>query len=329
MKAACQGLTGRRVLVTGATGFLGRRVLPALDRAGAEIVVLLRDPDVACGADLRARYPSVAVRTGDLRDPGSVEAALAGADTVLHLAAKAQAGGRFNEAPDYFACNVAGTLNLLTACARGRVRRVVHLSTAQVYGRSDSLLVDETHPVDGRTVYAASKIAAEGLVRAYAEDGFSAVSLRPSNIYGPGQQAATVVTAILAQLAAGDAITLQTLDPVRDFVFVDDVVQAILAAAAAEAPPSGCAINISSGEGVSIRQLAEAAIRAVRNGTPVTLSARSGLPAQADRLVCANDLAAAALSWRPAVTLSDGLAQTFRADWARATPDTAQETEAA
>lgn len=297
---------------------MGQHLLRALDDCEARIVALVRAPEEPAWNSFCTRHPEVAtkidVRCLDLLDGDAVMDALKGIEVAFHLAGRGGAAGGYR---DYADANITATCNLLAAAERQRLARLVHVSTAAVYGPAGRTPVDENHPTSGWTIYAASKIGAESLVRAYAARGGSTVVLRPSNIYGPDQTADTVVTSILRQISAGDVIALRTLTPIRDFIFVADVVGALLAAAARTDIPSGAAFNISSGIGHSIQNLAETAVRAVRGErlfSDVTIKSdvdRNVSPL--DCLICSNAAAKDALGWVPAVALREGLAATYYA----------------
>jgi nucleoside-diphosphate-sugar epimerase len=311
-------LDGVRVLVTGASGFLGQHLVRALLALGAEVAALLRDPQSGGWPHFVNREPECADRVfilrGDLLDEAAVVRAAAGAQIVFHLAGNGGGGGSFRSFTD---ANVTGTCNVVTACATQAVGRLLFASTAAVYGTRTEAAVDEDHPLCGRSVYAASKIAAEALVTAYAAAGAWTATLRLSNVYGPNQSTETVVTTILRQLCARDEIELQTLHPVRDYVHVQDVIDALLAAALRPDLPSGRTLNISSGRGHSVAQLVEAAIAAVRRTEPArSIRIRSedkGSGQPLDHLVCSAAAARAALGWEPLINLVDGLQASYAA----------------
>lgn len=314
--ATLQPLDGVRVLVTGASGFLGQHLVRALLALGAEVAALLRDPESGGWLHFRAREPECASRVvilrGDLLDETAVVQAAAGAQIVFHLAGNGGGGGSFRSFTD---ANVTGTCNVLTACATQAVARLIFASTAAVYGTRTRTAIDENHPLRGRSIYAASKIAAEALVTAYVETGAWAVSLRLSNIYGPNQSTETVVTTILRQLRANDEVELQALHPVRDYIHVQDVVDALLAAAVRPDLPAGRTLNISSGHGQSVEQLVAAAIAAVQRAEPTrsirirSAGKETGQPP--DHLVCNNAAARTALGWEPRIDLVKGLQASY------------------
>lgn len=307
-------LEGTRVLVTGGSGFLGQHLLKALVLRNAEVSALVRDPGELAWTSFRKREPKIAEQItlwrGDLLDEANVEAAVAGAEIVLHLAGRGGAKGTFK---DFCDANIMGTCNVLTACTRRSVGRLIFASTAAVYGTGLSEPANESSPLSARSIYAASKLAAEALVQAYAAAGSSTVTLRFSNIYGPHQATETVITTLLRQLQTNDIVTLRSLVPVRDFLFVDDAVDAVLAAAVRPNVPHGAVLNVSTGVGYSVGKLVEAAITAVHRREPArTFAIRSisnddGITSPLDCLICDNSAARAALDWCPRVNLKDGM----------------------
>lgn len=313
--AVLPSLDGVRVLVTGGSGFLGRHLVRALIPLGADIGILVRDPEAGSpfvGDGEPERAGRITLLRGDLLDEAAVIGAAAGADIVFHLGGRGGGGGSFRDFTD---ANVTGTCNVLTACAAQAVGRLVFVSSAAVYGTGSQIAFDEDQPPRGRSIYAASKIAAEALVAAYVATGRWAVTLRPSNIYGPDQMTDTVVTSLLGQLGRTDEIVLRALHPVRDYIYVRDAVDALLAAALRPDLPPGRTLNISSGAGFSVRQLVEAAIAAVRRTEPdrrVTVRpVAEPTGASSDALVCDNAAARATLNWAPRIDLVDGLQASY------------------
>lgn len=309
-------LDGVRVLVTGGSGFLGRHLVRALIPLGADIGILVRDPEAGgslfVGDGEPERTGRIRLLRGDLLDEAAVSRAAAGTDIVFHLGGRGGGGGSFRDFTD---ANVTGTCNVLTACAAQTVGRLVFVSSAAVYGTGSQIALDEDQPPHGRSIYAASKIAAEALVGAYVGTGRWAVTLRPSNIYGPDQMTDTVVTSLLSQLGRTDEIVLRALHPIRDYIYVQDAVDALLASALRPDLLPGRTLNVSSGAGCSVRQLAEAAIAAVQRiepGRRVTVRpVAEPTGATIDSLVCDNTAARAALGWAPRIDLIDGLQTSY------------------
>jgi len=231
---------GKEVLVTGAGGFIGSHLVETLLRSGCSVRALVRYNSRGSWGHLEELKPDLQdrldVRLGDVTDPYLVRDLVAGCGVVFHLAALIGIPYSYRAPASYVATNVGGTLNVLEACRQAGVRRVIVTSTSEVYGTARYTPIDEAHPLQAQSPYAASKIAADKLAESYfCSYDLSVVILRPFNTYGPRQSARAVIPAILAQALAGAReICLGNLEPRRDLMFVEDTVQAFLLAA--EAP---------------------------------------------------------------------------------------------
>jgi nucleoside-diphosphate-sugar epimerase len=301
---------GGSVLVTGAAGFIGRHVVDALLRSGARVRALSGPP----GHGLGPLPGEVAEVEADLAAPGAAEAAVADARTVVHAAGPASVAASFADPAAFARVHVEGTARLLDACRRAGVRRVVLISSAEVYGRPRRNPVSESHPLRARSPYGAAKAGAEQMARAFADAyGLRIVILRPFSVYGPGQSAASLIGTVLRQAAEGDAVRLHDLRPVRDYCFVGDVADAVLAASAANLPRLSV-FNVGTGRGTSVARLAAMVLRAAGRDLPVEQDGtdRPGR-AQILRLVADPARARDRLGWSAGTSLEDGLAATVRA----------------
>src|SRR5690606_12210470 len=217
------------------------------------------------------------------------------------------------DAPEsYVRTNVMGTLNVLRAAREAGVARLVHVSTSEVYGTARFTPMTEEHPLQGQSPYSASKIAADKLAESFhLSFGAPVVTLRPFNTYGPRQSPRAVIPAIAVQALAGDTVRLGATAPTRDFVFVDDTVEAFLRAAAVPGI-EGQTIHFGGGREVSIGEVAGmiAAIvgREIRLETDPERLRPAG--SEVDRLVADASRARAMLGWAPATRLEAGLEQT-------------------
>ncbi len=321
------GWGGRRVLVTGAGGFIGSHLTEHLVRAGAEVRAMVRytgrgdlgmltelDADALAGVDI--------VRS-DVTDPHAVRRAVAGCDAVFHLAALIAIPHSYAAPAAYVATNVTGTLNVLEAARDLDVARLVHTSTSETYGTARYTPMDEQHPLQTQSPYAASKAAADHLAMAYHRSfGLPVATVRPFNTYGPRQSTRAVVPAIAAQLLSGsDTIALGDTRPVRDLTYVEDTARGFLAAADTPACV-GKVTNLGTGHGVSIGDLAQLlADLAGRPGVRIIADPQRLRPpaSEVERLVADATAAHDRCGWRPAVELRDGLARTLA--YVRANPD--------
>jgi nucleoside-diphosphate-sugar epimerase len=302
------------ILVTGASGFLGRKLVPELLRHGAHVL----------GVDQSAWPGDTGATPKGIENYRHLQADLAGdldplADFlsqvprsrrgVFHLAGLADAGN-CKEFPDAaFKANVALTFRLLDLCRRVGGAKFIFPSTGLVYGDGLMRAATENDPVYPHSVYASTKIAAEALVRAYAVNyGCSAVIARLSNVYGPGIGENTVIGRILAQVSRGERIQVHDEHPVRDFIYIEDVVHALVALYPVELRPDDIIVNISTGEGTRIGEVVRSADHAFC-GQHGRLRPTSGNTSS--HLVLANDKLKKLTRWAPSTGIGDGLARSI------------------
>jgi NAD dependent epimerase/dehydratase len=313
-------LTGRRVLVTGADGFIGSHLVERLVRDGAEVRALCMYNSLGGWGWLdrapEAVQKSVDVRLGDIRDTGFVAAICEDQDVIFHLAALIAIPYSYTAPSSFIETNVGGTMNVLEAARRHGVGRLVHTSTSEVYGTPDSLPIRETHPLRAQSPYAASKIGADQLVLAYHSSfGVPAVILRPFNTYGPRQSARALVATILSQLLAGKReVELGRTDTRRDLTYVADTVDAFLLAGAVEGI-SGTTIQLGTGRTWTVREVFDLAVEITGVSAELREDQRRLRPEASEVLVlqAAADRAQQLLGWRANTTLEDGIRLT--AEW--------------
>jgi len=255
------GLAGRRVLVTGADGFIGSHLAEALVRAGARVRAMVQYNAMDARGwldDVPAPVrDELEVFPADLRDGPRVREAVRGRELVFHLAALVGIPYSYHAPASYVQVNVQGTLNLLDAARDLDVARLVHTSTSEVYGTAQSVPITEDHPLRAQSPYAASKIAADQLALAFQRSfGTPVAVLRPFNTYGPRQSARAVIPTVMVQLASGARrLRLGALAPTRDFNYVADTVQGFLHVAQAE-QAVGTVLNLGTGHEISIGETA-------------------------------------------------------------------------
>jgi NAD dependent epimerase/dehydratase len=310
-------VAGGQALVTGAGGFIASHLVERLVREGLTVRALCRytsRQDVGNLADIpdetRAELDIV---FGDLLDRDFVAKAVAGCDTVFHLAASISVPYSFVAPRQVVLTNVEGTLNVLTATLEAETSRVVHLSSSEVYGTAQYTPIDEAHPLHVQSPYAASKVGADKL----AESFFLALALpvviaRPFNTFGPRQSARAVIPTVLSQLLAGaDELRLGDLTPKRDFTFVTDTAEGFVRAAVADLEP-GATIQLGTGRTVSVAEVVELCRRVTGSTARIVTDEQRLRPAGSEVQVLLSDptRAAAELGWRPTVSLEDGLAAT-------------------
>ncbi|MYW67677.1 SDR family NAD(P)-dependent oxidoreductase [Streptomyces sp. SID8379] len=306
---------GRTVLVTGAEGFIGSTLVDLLLERGAHVRAFVHYKPYAEKGHLSHLLddPRVEMLAGDVRDPGRVSEAVAGCDTVFHLAALIGIPYSYDSPGAYVQTNVVGTENIAEACRRHSVRRLVHTSTSEVYGTALTAPIAEDHPLQPQSPYSASKIGADMMALSHWHAFELPVTVvRPFNTYGPRQSARAVIPAILAQLHSGAReIRLGSLTPTRDFTYVTDTARGFLAVAECERA-LGQVVNLGTGREISIGDLAQALIVASgRDARVVSDPARlrpSG--SEVHRLLSDNRRAREWAGWEPEVSLTEGLKHT-------------------
>ncbi|HLH66919.1 MAG TPA: GDP-mannose 4,6-dehydratase [Solirubrobacteraceae bacterium] len=312
-------IAGRRVLVTGAGGFIGGHVVESLVRSGARVSALVRYNSRNQRGTLDWIDPAIAgeveVHLGELRDIESVSRAIRGAEIVLHLGAQIAIPYSYVNPRDFFEVNVLGSLNVAQACLSAGVARLVHTSTSEVYGSAQSVPITESHPLEPQSPYAASKLGADKLMDSWHRSfELPVVTIRPFNTYGPRQSARAIVPTIISQALACDEIHLGSLDPRRDLTYVGDTAAALVAAATAPGV-DGETIQLGTGAACSVAELLSLVGELMgRELRPVLDPARLRPPASEVALLLSDPARArAALGWEPRVGLREGLERTI--DW--------------
>jgi len=308
---------GRSVLVTGAGGFIGGHLVERLVRDGARVRGLHRYNSRDDRGTLDWIDPAVLeevdVHTGDLRDIESVQRAVRGTDVVFHLGAQVAVPYSFENPRDFVETNVLGSLNVARAALGCGVSRMVHTSTSEVYGTAVVVPIDESHPLQAQSPYAASKIGADKVVESFCRTyELPGVILRPFNTFGPRQSARAVVPTIITQLLRGPRLKLGSLDPRRDLTYVGDTVAGFLAAASSDAA-IGRTVQLGTGEAPSIGEIVTLVGDLLGLEPDVVTDENRIRPAKSEvgLLLSHPGLAAELLGWRPCTTLRDGLAQTI------------------
>jgi NAD dependent epimerase/dehydratase len=310
------------VLVTGADGFIGSHLVERLVRDGARVrAFCMYTSQTSWGwlDDLpdAARH-LLDVRFGDIRDARFVEACCEGIEVAFHLAALIAIPFSYVAPESVLDTNVRGTLNVLEAVRRHRVRRLVHTSTSEVYGTPTTLPIRETHPLNAQSPYAASKVAADQLALSYHRSFETPVTIiRPFNTYGPRQSTRAVLQTLLVQLLEGRTeIELGRLDTRRDLTFVEDTVDGLVRGGTT-AGLEGETIQLGTGRSVSVAEMLDLACRVLERPARAVLDPRRMRPAGSEVMVLESDPSRARqkLGWVAAVSLEDGLRRT--AEWLR------------
>lgn len=255
-------LKNKKILVTGADGFIGSHLTEELVRQGHDVKAFVYYNSFNSWGWLD-HFPNetlkgIEVFAGDIRDPYGVKQAMKGCDVVLHLAALIAIPYSYHSPETYVDTNIKGTLNILQAARELNVEKVVHTSTSEVYGTARFVPITEEHPLQGQSPYSASKIGADQMAMSFFSSFDLPVSIiRPFNTYGPRQSARAVIPTVITQIANGQKnIQLGSLSPTRDFNYVKDTVRGFLSVAQSDSSV-GEVINIGSNYEVSIGQTVE------------------------------------------------------------------------
>jgi NAD dependent epimerase/dehydratase len=310
---------GKRVLVTGAGGFIGSHLVERLVREGASTRAMVRYTSHGLRGWLEESPAKDAVEVvyGDVTDRDSVQKAVSGCEVVFHLAGLVSIPFSYQTPHLYIRTNIEGTLNVLLAARETKVACLVHTSTAEVYGTARHVPVDESHPLQGQSPYSTSKIAADKLVEAFQLSfGVRCVTVRPFNTYGPRQSARAVIPTIITQALAGTDIRLGSLSPLRDFTYVEDTVDGFVRAAGSPAA-LGAVVNLGTGREIDIGSLAHLICSIAGSRAKILADPERLRPtgSEVERLCADNRKAHALLSWTPAWSLERGLAASI--EWTR------------
>jgi NAD dependent epimerase/dehydratase len=312
----------KKVLITGAGGFIGSHLVESLLSAGARVRAFVRynsrgDPGLLRlpPQELAANFELIA---GDLRDQRAIYGAVAGCQFVFHLGALISIPYSYKHPSEVAETNFMGSLNVLMACRDLKVGRLVYTSTSEVYGTARRVPIDEEHPLQGQSPYSASKIGADKLAESFfCSYNLPVVTVRPFNTYGPRQSARAVIPAIITQALTQSAIRLGNLDATRDFTFVSDTVGGFLRAAET-ADVEGAVFNLGTGQEIRIGDLAGKIAGRIGHPVEIVIDTERLRPERSEvmRLISDNKLARASLKWSPQVGLDEGLDQTIH--WIKA-----------
>jgi len=299
-------LDDKRILVTGADGFIGSHLAETLVRAGCGVrAFVFYNSFNSWGwlddspGDIREE---IEIFAGDVRDPHGVRAAMTGCDIVFHLAALIGIPFSYHSPDAYVDTNVKGTLNILQAGRDLGIEKIVHTSTSEVYGSAQFVPITEKHPVSAQSPYAATKVAADQLALSFFRSFETPVAIiRPFNTYGPRQSARAVIPTIITQIASGkQSIRLGALHPTRDFSFVQDTVQGFIAIAESDRTV-GEVVNIGSNFEISIGEMARDIASAMDAEIQIGSDERRIRPekSEVERLWADTTKAGELAGWRP------------------------------
>lgn len=308
----------KKVLVTGADGFIGSHLVEGLLEKGYDVKAFTMYNSFNTWGWLdtlpKEKLDQIEVFCGDIRDPNGVREAMKGVDGVFHLAALIAIPFSYHSPDSYVDTNIKGTLNVLQAARGSEPEKILITSTSEVYGTAKYVPVDEKHPFQGQSPYSATKIGADRLAESFYRSFNLPVSIvRPFNTYGPRQSARAVIPTIISQLLSGkEEIKLGSLTPTRDFNYVKDTVAGFIAIAESE-KTVGEEINIATQKEISIGELVQVIIEQINPGARVICDEDRLRPAKSEvnRLLGSNEKIRKLTDWAPKYTFEQGIAETI------------------
>lgn len=312
----------KKVLVTGADGFIGSHLTEHLLEKGYEVKAFTYYNSFNTWGWLdtfpKEKLDQIEIFQGDIRDPNGVREAMKGVDGVFHLAALIAIPFSYHSPDSYVDTNIKGTLNVLQAARDLSLERVLITSTSEVYGTAQYVPIDEKHPYQGQSPYSATKIGADRLAESFYRSFELPVTIvRPFNTYGPRQSARAVIPTIISQLLAGkEEIRLGSLTPTRDFNYVKDTSNGFYEIARSD-QTIGEEINIATQQEISIGDLANELIRQINPNARIVCETQRTRPekSEVNRLLGCNEKIKRLTDWRPQYTFEQGLAETI--EWIR------------
>ncbi|RHX90885.1 NAD-dependent 4,6-dehydratase LegB [Leptospira stimsonii] len=296
----------KKILITGADGFIGSHLTESLVRQGFDVKAFVLYNSFnswgwldSCQSDVKGKFE---IFSGDIRDPNGVRTAMKGCDAVLHLAALIAIPYSYHSPDTYVDTNVKGTLNVVQAAKDLNISKVVHTSTSEVYGTARFVPITEDHPLQGQSPYSASKIGADQIAMSfYSSFGTPVSVVRPFNTYGPRQSARAVIPTIITQIANGKRkIKLGAIHPTRDFNFVKDTVSGFISALNSDSS-IGEVINIGSNFEISIGDTVKTIAEVMKATIEIESDDQRLRPekSEVERLWASNEKAKKLLAWEP------------------------------
>ena len=310
-------LKDKKVVVTGAGGFIGSHLAEELVARGAQVKTLVHYNSQNFWGNLekvdKKILDRIEVVPGDILDQIFVKAFLKDIDVVFHLAALISIPFSYHAPLLFFKVNVEGTINVLQACLENGVQKVVVTSTSEVYGTAQYTPIDEGHQLQGQSPYSASKIGAEKSAQSYyCSFDLPVTIIRPFNTYGPRQSARAVIPTIITQALVEDEVHLGALTPIRDITYIHDIADGFIKIAEADASV-GEVINIGYGRGYSIKNIVEELQNLLGKELNIVQDKSRFRPEKSEvmELVCSYKKAKELLKWSPKHSLQDGLRLTI------------------
>ncbi len=294
-----------KILVIGAEGFIGSHLVESLVSKGHDVTAFVLYNSFNFFGWLeqidQKKFKKVKIFTGDVRDFQSVSLALKNKDVVINLSALIAIPYSYKAARSYIDTNIIGTHNILEAAKNYKTKKIIHTSTSEIYGTAKYVPIDENHPINSQSPYAASKASADQLAISYYHSfNLPITILRPFNTFGPRQSMRAVIPTIIGQVINSNKINIGNLKPTRDFTFVTDTVDAFSKAIKAT-KINGEVINIGSNFEVSIKEIIQMVASITNRKVLIKKDRQRVRPksSEVDRLVCSNKKAKKLLKWSP------------------------------
>ena len=309
-------ISGKRILITGADGFIGSHLVEKLLEEGCKVRAFVYYNSFNSWGWLDSlpedKLKGIEIFAGDIRDSNGVETAIQGCDLVFHLAALIAIPFSYHSPDSYVDTNIKGTLNVLQSARKLGIEKTLVTSTSEVYGTAQYVPIDEKHPFQGQSPYSATKIGADRLAESfYRSFDLPVTIVRPFNTYGPRQSARAVIPTIITQLLAGvTEIKLGSLDPTRDFNYVKDTVNGFLEIAKSD-QTIGEEINIATGVEISVGEMAQELIYQINPQAKIVTDSDRLRPSKSEvyRLLGCNKKISTLTDWKPQYNLSRGLSE--------------------
>ena len=314
-----------KVLVTGANGFIGSHLSEHLVNLGAKITVLLEYNPYNYLGHLKFLQKNMLSEMeqilGDIRDPELIKKIVKGKDTIFHLGALVSIPYSFINPREVFEVNAEGTLNILLAARDQEVNKIVTTSTSEVYGTALYTPIDENHPLQAQSPYAASKIAADKIAESfYKTYNLPVAIIRPFNTYGPRQSDRAIIPTIIIQALKKSIINIGSTTPRRDLNYISDTIDGFIKIAESK-KSIGQVINIGSGKDISIGELIKMILLIMDKQIKIISTEKRKRPNKSEvmRLLCDNRKAKKIVNWMPRVSLKEGLNMTI--EWMKNNTD--------
>ena len=316
----------KKVLVTGADGFIGSHLTEMLIEQGYDVKAFAFYNSFNTWGWLdsipKEKLKEIEVFTGDIRDPNGVYEAMKGMDQVFHLAALIAIPFSYHSPDSYVDTNIKGTLNVLQAARKLETEKIMVTSTSEVYGTAQYVPIDEKHPYQGQSPYSATKIGADRLAESfYRSFNMPIAIVRPFNTFGPRQSARAVIPTIITQLLAGkEEIKLGSLTPTRDFNYVRDTANGFIEIAKSD-KTVGQEINIATQQEISIGELPQEIISQINPNAKIVCDEQRLRPekSEVNRLLGSNEKIKELTNWKQQYSFSEGIHETI--EWLKQNMD--------